>query len=264
MPRRARRQCSGRGGSPDNPRAHRNRRTTGADSQPCSRNVSRIRSNVSSSIPAARSTPKIPAPDPGSRGSRDRPDLHPCISPCCIMQPKLAASVRAACGKTFADIRSWLVRCPRRLRHAVHGHEDRFRSTTSLNREPPPDIAPCVAARSNPRGRGAALPARTVAAHAAALPPSADVLGLRDRGAVRARRAAGRLAGGSAHRALPPVRHQRIRPGPGARECAAAAGLMSATCCIRALQLGAAPAAGGRVRWLRLPRIGDAAAGKQR
>ena len=207
---------------------------------------------------------EIDTEDPGSRGSRDRPDLHPRISPCCIMQPKPAASVCAACGKTFADIRSWLVRRPLRLRHAVHGHEDRFRGTTSPNREPPPDIAPCVVARSNPRGRGAALPARTVAAHAAALPPSADVLGLRDRGAVRARRTAGRLAGGSTHRALPPVRHQRIRPGPGARECAAAAGLMNAACCIRALQLGAAPAAGGRVRWLRLARIGDAAAGKQR
>ena len=146
-------------------------------------------------------------------------------------------------------------------RHVVHGHGHRFRGTTFPGRDSPSNIAPCLVARPRPRGRGAALPARALAAHAAALPPSADVLGLCGRGATRVRRAAGRLACRPAYRTLPSVRHQRVRSGPGTRKCAAAAGLMSAACRIRALQLDAA---NGRIRRLRSDRISSAAAGKQR
>ena len=70
--------------------------------------------------------------------------------------------------------------------------------------------------RPDPRVRGASLPARTVTAHGAELPSSADVLGLRDRGVARARCVTGQLARDPARRALPSVRHERIRSGPGA------------------------------------------------
>ena len=109
----------------------------------------------------------------------------------------------------------------------------------------PSAAVPDVPVRSTPRVLGAALSACGITAHAAELPSSADMLGLRDRGAARARGAAGRLAHGPAYRALPSLRHQRARPGSDARGCAAPAGLMIAACRIGASAFGAAPGAGG-------------------
>ena len=105
--------------------------------------------------------------------------------------------------------------------------------------------------RPNPRVRGASLPARAVAAHGAELPSSADVLGLRDRGVARARCVTGRLARGPAHRALPSVRHERIRSGPGAGGCTAPAVAVNAVRRpVRAPVPGVAFGHGGRRRRL--------------
>ena len=92
-------------------------------------------------------------------------------------------------------------------------------STSEVGQALPPVVAGAHEHRSrrpDPRVRGASLPARTVAAHGAELPSSADVLGLRDRGVARARCVTGQLARDPARRALPSVRHERIRSGPGA------------------------------------------------
>ena len=92
-------------------------------------------------------------------------------------------------------------------------------STSEVGQALPPVVAGAHEPRSrrpDPRVRGASLPARTVAAHGAELPSSADVLGLRDRGVARARCVTGQLARGPARRALPSVRHEWIRSGPGA------------------------------------------------
>ena len=64
-----------------------------------------------------------------------------------------------------------------------------------------------VPSRAHRRWCGAALSTCAVAAHASELPSSADVLGIRDRGATRARRLVGRLARGAAHCPVPSVRH---------------------------------------------------------
>ena len=101
-------------------------------------------------------------------------------------------------------------------------HERRFRRTIEPRRASSPGAVAGVAAEPASGRCGAVLSVRHIPAHGAALPPPAHVLGVRDRGAARARGAAGRLARGVAHRAVPSVRHERIRPGPGARKGAAA------------------------------------------